>query len=243
MPRPGILIIAAALIGIIVLAILHPQPMLAPGPVMPVHAAIARDCFACHQPFQGAAASRCITCHAPARIGLFTTRGTALAHNKAAFHQQLANPDCMACHSDHAGPALTGHSPKMFNHALLPPQARGQCATCHTAPAGPLHRQMGSTGCASCHGTNAWRPANFAHDRLFRLDGPHNVACVTCHVGGNLQRYTCYGCHEHQPARVLAEHREEGVRGNLDKCARCHHSAQGEGEGDEGREGGEDRDS
>lgn len=232
MPRPGILFILAALAGIIALAVLKPQPMLAPGPVVAAHAAIADDCFACHAPLKGAAAQRCISCHAPARIGLFTTTGKPLPGRKLAFHQQLANPDCLACHSDHAGPALTRRSPIRFNHDLLQPAARGQCATCHTAPATMLHRQFGTTACSTCHSTSGWTPAHFAHDRLFRLDGDHNVACTTCHVGGNTRQYTCYGCHEHQRAPLIAEHREEGVRGNIDKCARCHRSADGEdGEG------------
>lgn len=95
--------------------------------------------------------------------------------------------------------------------------------------------------CAQCHSTTAWEPANFAHDRLFRLDGDHNVACATCHVGGNTARYTCYGCHEHQPAATIAEHREEGIR-NIDNCVRCHRSSSEGGEGREsGREGGERR--
>ncbi len=233
MPRPATLVMAAALIGVIVLAILYPQPMLAPGPVMPAHAAIADDCFACHVPHKGAVAERCITCHAPARIGRFTTSGKAVAGNKAAFHQQLATPDCMACHSDHAGPALTGHSPTMFHHDLLKPAVRGQCATCHAPPATMLHRQFGTTNCGSCHATSGWTPARFAHDRLFRLDGEHNVACATCHVGGNVRQYSCYGCHEHQPAATLAEHREEGVRGDISRCARCHRSAEGEGKEDD----------
>lgn len=182
MPKPGTLFILVVLFGVLLLAIFRPEPMLAPGPVKPAHAAIADDCFACHLPFKGAAAERCITSHAPARIGLFTTRGKRLAGGKAAFHQQLITPDCLAYHTDHAGPALTGHSPVRFHHDLLKPAVRGQCATCH--------------------------------------------------VGGNTRRYTCYGCHEHQPARVLAEHREEGVRGNIDNCARCHRSAEGEREGE-----------
>ena len=65
MPKPGTLFIAVVLFGIILLAIFRPEPMLAPGPVKPAHAAIADDCFACHAPFKGAAAERCISCHAP----------------------------------------------------------------------------------------------------------------------------------------------------------------------------------
>ena len=238
MPRLGTILVGAGLVAIIALAFVWPQPMLAPGAVMPAHKAIAQDCFACHTPLQGAASDRCITCHTPAKIGIFTASGQKLVKRKVAFHQQLLKTDCMACHSDHAGPALTGHSPTAFRHTLLQPDVQSQCAGCHAPPANLLHRQLGQTSCSSCHSTSAWRPATFAHDRLFRLEGDHRVACVTCHTGGNLTRYTCYGCHEHQPDRILAEHREEGVRGGLDNCVRCHRSANGED--GEGRRGDDD---
>jgi hypothetical protein len=59
------------------------------------------------------------------------------------------------------------------------------------------------------------------------------VECVTCHVGNDYSRYTCYGCHEHTVQNILREHRDEGIR-DLDNCVRCHRSADGEGgEGDD----------
>lgn len=291
MPRPGVLFIAAVLFVLIALAFARPQLMLAPGPVVSAHAAVAEDCFACHAPWEGAAAKRCTGCHAPARIGIFTTKGVTLPAPKLAFHQQLIEPDCMACHTDHAGPALVGHNPAKFSHDLLKPAVRSRCGTCHAAPTGPLHgplhrifadapcsechrvtgwtpaafnhqlltptarsrcitchkppsntlhRQTSTIGCSRCHTTMAWEPATFDHDRLFRLDRDHDVPCATCHVAGNYARYTCYGCHEHEPARVAAEHREEGVRGNIENCVRCHRSADDEPR--EGRGGGDDED-
>jgi hypothetical protein len=292
MKNPALWAIAVLLGVVFALCFVRPQTMLAPGPVVAAHTGIAQDCFACHAPLHGAAAARCIACHNPSRIGLFTTRGAPLPKGAIAFHQQLREPDCMACHTDHAGPALARHSPVGFRHALLQPAVqsrcnachaaptglrlgplhkafaattcgdchttrgwkpaafrhesltpalRSQCATCHRAPAGALHRGFGTMNCVQCHSTTAWEPANFAHDRLFRLDGDHNVACATCHVGGNTARYTCYGCHEHQPARIIAEHREEGIR-NIDNCVRCHRSSSEGGEGrEQGREDGERR--
>lgn len=239
MPRPAILILSAVLLALLAVCFVRPQLMVAPGAVVPAHRGFAQDCFACHSPLRGASAERCISCHTVDRIGLFTTKGTALPHRKAAFHQKLIEADCMACHTDHAGPRLTGHHLPQFDHALLQPQARTACAGCHMPPADTLHRRLSGTNCSQCHATTAWRPAAFAHDRFFRLDGDHNVACTTCHVGGNFQRVTCYGCHAHQPVATLALHREEGVRGNIDRCARCHRGPDGEpGEGGEGREGG-----
>ena len=64
-------------------------------------------------------------------------------------------------------------------------------------------------------------------------------ACATCHLSGNYKQYTCHGCHEHQQARIIAEHREEGIT-NIQNCVRCHRSPHGDAEGE--REGGERED-
>jgi hypothetical protein len=131
---------------------------------------------------------------------------------------------------------LVKASRQSFAHALLRPEVRGQCATCHHAPQTPLHAQAGSN-CAACHTTSAWKPATFEHTRFFALTGPHNASCATCHTGGNFSRYTCFSCHEHQPDQIRAKHAEEGIQ-NIENCASCHRSASGEG--GEGREGGGD---
>jgi len=47
---------------------------------------------------------------------------------------------------------------------------------------------------------------------------------VTCHTGNDFKRYTCYGCHEHTPANVRAEHEKEGIR-DFENCVECHRSA------------------
>lgn len=90
--------------------------------------------------------------------------------------------------------------------------------------------------CAQCHQPRAWKPATFDHARYFPLTGDHNVACVTCHLGQNYRQYTCTGCHEHERNRMIAVHREEGIR-NIDNCVRCHRG--GTAEGDEGEREGE----
>lgn len=229
--------IGALLIGIVAFAFVRPDIMVAPGPVMPAHAAIANDCFACHVPFRSADAGRCIACHKLADIGRLTTTGMIVRHAAKApvFHQALTAPNCMACHSDHAEPRLTRRAEKPFAHALLKPVVRAQCATCHVPPDTSLHRQN-RANCSTCHSDRAWKPASFDHGRYFALDGDHAAACTTCHVGSNYATYSCYGCHEHQPAQIRAEHAEEGI-GNIENCVRCHRSAKGAG--DEGGEGGE----
>jgi hypothetical protein len=229
--RWGLAVIAANLAAIILLAVLYPDLMVGPGPLMPAHQALSRDCFACHVPFGGAAPQRCIACHVPAEIGLRTTAGAPIAPGteRPPFHQALASQDCLACHSDHPSPGFTEISRTRFSHALLDRALAGRCASCHKPPADALHSDPGAD-CGQCHGQKGWLPARFDHDRHFVLDGPHDVPCGTCHASNQFSRYTCYGCHAHRPEAILAEHREEGI-GSIDDCVACHrrgHAEDGE---------------
>jgi hypothetical protein len=236
------IVICADLVVLVALAFVYPQLMLAPGALDKEHAGLSGNCFACHTPLRGATADRCIACHKLPDIGLRTTKGATIVNArpvKVSFHQELNDPNCMACHSDHAGPKLTQRSRKPFSHAMLREVARDRCETCHNAPADTLHKQM-SGNCAQCHQPQAWKPASFDHDKFFPLDKDHNATCVTCHAGNNYNQYTCYGCHEHTPANMQAKHREEVGTENLDNCVRCHRSASGEGEGGGDGERGKD---
>jgi hypothetical protein len=235
--RPWLLaLVAVNLVAIGVLVFAYPHLTIAPGPLMPAHAALATDCFACHAPLRSASAARCVACHAVPDIGRRTTKGLPIVRAaapakaaKAAFHQALTEPHCMACHSDHAGPKLTQRRRTLFTHALLQPATRDRCESCHVAPKTAIHKQA-NVGCAQCHKAEAWKPATFEHDKLFVLDRDHNASCATCHtVAEDYSRYTCYGCHEHTPAKVQREHEEEGIR-NFDHCVECHRSAEGEPE-------------
>ena len=226
--------------AILALAFVRPHEMLSPGDLIPAHADLKQDCMACHLPLSGASPARCVSCHKVKEIGLRTSRGVPILQkgSRPAFHQSLSEANCLSCHSDHPGPNLATTRPVSFDHALLTPQARGACQSCHSAPADVLHRGQ-AMACATCHQPADWKAATFAHDRYFLLEGDHKVPCATCHTTGRFQTYSCYGCHAHQPARIIAEHREEGIT-NLGNCVRCHTSAQGEGR--EGREGGRERD-
>ncbi len=227
-------LITLNLAGLVALVFVYPHLMVSPGAVVPAHAEINTDCFACHAPLRGAAADRCIKCHALADIGVRTTKGTPVERKavKASFHQELIEQDCMACHSDHTGPRLTERSGKRFSHQLLRADVRERCEACHKPPADSLHRQV-TGNCAQCHRQDGWKPATFAHDKLFLLDSDHNATCVTCHAGNDYKRYTCYGCHEHQPDKIRSKHEKEGIR-DFENCVKCHRSA----EEKEGREGG-----
>lgn len=237
----------AALAGVIALAFLYPHEMVSPGNLIPAHASLQNDCFACHTPFRSASPDRCISCHTVADIGRKTTKGVPIPAKRARppFHQALVEQNCLACHSDHPTPALTRRPVKRFDHALLASNLRGQCQSCHVAPDNEQHRGI-KLPCAQCHQASGWKPATFDHSRYFPLTGDHDTACVTCHVGQNYKRYTCYGCHEHQRSRMIAKHREEGIT-NINNCVRCHRSGHGEegrneGNGEGGRNGEGERD-
>ena len=220
------------LTAILYLSFVRPHEMVSPGNLISAHSALQNDCFACHAPLRGASAQRCTSCHVVADIGLRTTKGVEISkkERRPAFHQVLTEPDCMACHSDHPRPKLTKASAAKFDHALLKADARANCRSCHIAPRDALHRSQ-KLVCSTCHQPTHWKPATFDHRRYFILDDEHNTACTTCHLGSNFKHYTCYGCHEHQQAKIIAEHREEGIT-KIENCVRCHRSAHGNVKGE-----------
>ena len=220
-------LISANLAVLVALVFIYPHLMVSPGPVVAAHAELNTDCFACHAPLRGASTERCIACHALPDIGLRSSKGVPLVRKakglKTSFHQELIEKNCMACHSDHQAPRLTQRSRKPFSHELLRPAVREQCDSCHMAPVDKLHSKL-TGNCKQCHSQKAWKPATFDHEKSFVLDKDHNATCVTCHTGNDYSRYTCYGCHEHTPAKVRSEHQEEGIS-DFENCVECHRSA------------------
>ena len=84
MKRPWIMLLVAANLAVIMaLAFIYPHLMVSPGPLVPAHAQLATDCFACHTPLRGASADRCVTCHAVADIGVRSTTGVAAGADRA----------------------------------------------------------------------------------------------------------------------------------------------------------------
>jgi hypothetical protein len=74
--------VSLGLAAAIVASVVWPHQMVSPGDLIPAHAALQDDCFACHKPFHGASAERCIACHAVKDIGLRTTAGAPIAHTR-----------------------------------------------------------------------------------------------------------------------------------------------------------------
>lgn len=221
--RTFILVVAANLAVLVLLAIFLPQQMIMPGKLIDAHAAITGDCFACHTPFFGSTAGNCIECHKVEEIGIRTTKGLPIAKEKknVAFHQQLIEEDCVACHSDHRG--VQAFRPiSQFSHRLLDTELQKQCDGCHTNPGDALHQKI-KGNCGECHTQERWTPATFDHEKYFRFDRDHTTECATCHVNNDYSRFTCYGCHEHSRSKIREEHVEEGIY-DYENCAECHRS-------------------
>ena len=195
---------------------------------------------------QRSSKTACVMCHAE-HAGRLGERAAArftherlprdLVHDCASCHDgqqptdvthRAAGSDCAACHTTGAW------TPAAFAHELLG-AASPACTACHAArrPADELHGGLApASDCAPCHQSRAWKPAAYDHARWFRFDAQHPARCADCHQPGlGYRHYSCTGCHAHSPARVAAEHGEEGIRDTRD-CVKCHRG------GDEG-EGGE----
>ncbi len=122
------IILAANLIVISALVFIYPHLMVGPGKLIPGHKQLEKDCFSCHVSFTGADSARCVICHKPADIGRLASAGLPVAKpvTSVPFHQNLANQDCLACHSDHAG-VQRFRLQCRFYHILLQKTIRDQC--------------------------------------------------------------------------------------------------------------------
>lgn len=206
--------------------VLFPYAAVTPGVLVAGHEARKNDCFACHTVLRGAPRAKCVACHPLDDLGLRTSAGSPLAKDNRRsnlLHRQLKG-ECSACHTEHKGRSRENAMTK-FTHELLNADLRDDCASCHSEkPADALHGAA-ATQCSACHTSRSWRPATFEHAKYFRFDREHPARCADCHpTKGSYAGYTCYGCHEHTPAQMAKEHREEGIA-NVEACAKCHRSA------------------
>jgi hypothetical protein len=185
---------------------------------------IAPDCVSCHDDHEGPKLTkgpRKPFSHALLRP---ETRDRCEACHAAPgneIHREIG-VSCGKCH------APERWKPATFEHALLANTALARCEGCHKAPSDSSHPKV-SSQCQQCHTIERWKPASFDHGQFFQLDRHHDVACATCHEGNDYKRYSCYGCHEHTPAKVRAEHAEEGIS-SFENCVQCHRSPGGKPE-------------
>lgn len=173
------------------------------------------QCESCHREYQSdfvqqhvaTWGSDCRTCH----DGTAAT-GSAFDHARTAFPLTGAHVhvDCAAC-----------HEPRPDGTAALQPPV--DCIGCHRAD--DTHNGSMGEDCAACHGTTRWEDATFDHTFPLSHGSRRPSECTVCHQDAprSYERYTCYGCHEHTPARIAAEHRDEGITAaELPNCAECH---------------------
>jgi hypothetical protein len=168
-----------------------------------------QDCFSCHQAddaHEGQFGQDCAPCHTPDGWEEAT-----IDHDQTAFPLTGAHLET-ACAQCHVNGTYQGT-----------PQA---CAACHDDPA--FHLGLLGSECASCHDTTAWSPGRYDRAHTFPINHGERGAspCRTCHPD-TLSAYSCYGCHEHDPAEIERKHREEGISDFRD-CVRCHPTGQEE---------------
>ena len=200
------------------------------------HAETGGNCAACHHtPWSGTTmAERCLDCHQDVREQI---------DSKGALHGKMSEAmQCRSCHSEHNGKHGVLTSLSKFDHDCTAFKLTGKhravecaschtntvykgtaqsCVSCHTEP--KVHKGKYGTDCAGCHSTNSFSDAVFKH--TFPLNHGRrrgNISCATCHTADDhFKSYTCYGCHEHQPARIARKHlRLNAVE--LANCTRCH---------------------
>lgn len=161
----------------------------------------------------------CVTCH------------TAIDSSFIVEHEMQFGNECLACHDGVDRLAQFEHD--LFFvldgvHSTAACQSCHQdrefqttpreCSQCHAEP--ELHVGQFGLDCARCHTTTAWEPAQLTL-HTFPIDhGESNNSCDTCH-SQSYAEYTCYSCHEHEPAEMQKKHVEEGLA-DYENCIECH---------------------
>lgn len=191
-------------------------------------------CVSCHQGGVYTGTPRdCEGCHLPDYQA--TTDPNHLA--------QSLPEACAACHT----PA--GWRPASYDHdhywPLTGAHAGAACASCHVggvyagtpracvgchqpdyqASTNPSHTARAlATTCETCHGTFAWRPADFPiHDQLFRISGGDHQRyrddCASCHLTPIWSTWTCIDCHDGEHTRAEMDDEHEDEAGYLQRMA------------------------
>ncbi len=149
-------------------------------------------------------------------------------------HQQEYGSNCLQCHDgadrmDHFDHALVfvldgKHTDLACERCHAEQKFHGtpaECAACHKEP--EIHAGLFGQKCQYCHTSSAWSPA-LLKEHAFPLNhgAQADSDCTTCHSGA-YQVYTCYTCHDHQPAEIQQSHAKLNLeQKELDNCAACH---------------------
>ncbi len=175
----------------------------------------------------------CALCHAGERYSGIPMDCVG-CHRVDDVHRGRFGDACESCHTsgqwktqnfDHAGKTrfpLTGKHAKVpcegcHPDGLVDQKLELNCLSCHRGD--DVHDGRNGADCERCHGTSAWKPATFDHDRNteFPLHGAHReVSCAACHTKPVHQQKlgsTCIACH------VADDVHKEQLGGD---CGRCH---------------------
>jgi len=193
------------------------------------------QCTACHKndDFRIFENQTCIDCHG--------------SHDKnfVDTHSRDFGLNCLGCHDGWDSMQSFDHSQTGFpleakhdlikctdchkSESLLDTPA--DCKDCHTEPS--IHQGLFDQTCDTCHGTEAWSPANldnqsFSHHdtagfslALHKADYLNQViTCSKCHLTdlSTLDRQTCIDCHAENDQVFMADHLQ--VFGS--DCMVCH---------------------
>jgi hypothetical protein len=228
--RWTLILIAANLCALILLAFAYPHLMVSAGVLLRGHERLATSCFECHAAGRGADPARCIRCHSVDRIGVQSTTGAVVPNDpsKRPFHSDLTTQDCMKCHSDHRGVQGGANSRLRFEHAMLRPDVRERCESCHAAPKNAIHANRRGI-CGQCHSSRAWKPAGIDHAKLSAKELANCQACHASPADALHRQFSldCSQCHApgHWKPATFDHDRFWPLDGNHNvSCVTCHAS-------------------
>lgn len=209
---------------------------LSPGELTTAHAKLEglSNCTACHELGNKVTNSKCLECHKEMKSLIDLKKGyhasaevqgkeCIVCHNEHHGRNfQIVHFDTLKFNHQFTGYELKGKHAKVSCSACHKTefiktkisQKKGKsylgldtkCLSCHA----DYHQNTLSTDCASCHGSDSFKPAvNFRHEKTkYPLLGQHaKVDCLKCHVkekkdGKDFQRFTgiafnnCTDCHK-----------------------------------------------
>ncbi len=165
-------LVASAVLAVVALAVAYPERMVSPGALIPAHAGIEKDCFACHAPWRGAASERCTRCHRLADIGLRTTRGVALGGSRRPSTMRCSRRQCRTV----ARNATSGR--------------RTACTARSSRTAGPVTaRSTGSRPRSTTPASSSWTPITTRHAQPATAETTSGATPVTGATSIGQRRY------------------------------------------------------
>jgi len=199
---------------------------------------VQRACVSCHEDFhRGRLSQSCDRCHSPAGwrmtraieihratrlplTGMHVLADCTECHRRAGADRWVGVPvTCFSCHEkDYRRPGIF---PVHAGSATTAPLPR-DCSLCHRPVAWVPAAGLGAPGTGTT--AAALQAAPRDHDLRFPISfGVHRTAtCDDCHTSSATPRAVrCIGCHAHDPATIIAQHRQP-VSTEGAACMSCH---------------------